>query len=106
MIGPRNLITDVPGILVGNAADARLASGVTVALLENATAVSGAVLGGAPGGRETDLLDPATVTAGADAIVLSGGSAYGLDAATGVQAWLRERGRGFRVGPAVVPIVP
>ena len=62
--------------------------------------------GGAPGTRETALLDPAQTVERIDAIVLSGGSAFGLDAASGVQAWLREQGRGFAVGDARVPIVP
>jgi D-aminopeptidase len=105
MSGPKNLITDVPGLFVGNAHDARLASGVTVALLENPAAVSCAVLGGAPGSRESALFEPEMMVPSVDALVLSGGSAFGLDAASGVQAWLRERGRGFAVGPARVPLV-
>jgi L-aminopeptidase/D-esterase-like protein len=64
------------------------------------------VRGGGPGTRETALLDPAQTVEGIDAIVLSGGSAFGLDAASGVQAWLREQGRGFKVRDALVPIVP
>jgi L-aminopeptidase/D-esterase-like protein len=106
MTGTRNLITDVPGLRVGHAEDARLASGVTVVLFDGPTVVSGAVLGGAPGTRETDILDPDKVATGADAIVLSGGSAFGLDAASGVQAYLRERGIGFPIGPVRVPLVP
>ena len=106
MIGPRNLITDVPGLRVGNAHDERLGSGVTVALFDEAAVASGAVLGGAPGTRETDLLDPDKVAPGIQAIVLSGGSAFGLDAAGGVHAYLRERGLGFEVGSARVPLVP
>jgi L-aminopeptidase/D-esterase-like protein len=106
MIGPRNLITDVPGIRVGNAHDERLGSGVTVALFDEATVASGAVLGGAPGTRETDLLDPDKIAPGIHAVVLSGGSAFGLDAAGGVHAYLRERGLGFEVGSARVPLVP
>ena len=106
MIGPRNLITDVPGIRVGNAHDPKLASGVTVALFDEGAVVSGAVLGGAPGTRETDLLEPDKLAPGAHAIVLSGGSAFGLDAASGVQAYLREKGIGFPVGNARVPLVP
>lgn len=105
MTGPKNLITDVPGVLVGNAHDAQLASGVTVALLEDPAAVSGAVLGGAPGSRESALFEPETLVQSVQALVLSGGSAYGLDAASGVQAWLRERGRGFPVGSVRVPLV-
>jgi L-aminopeptidase/D-esterase-like protein len=101
----RNLLTDVPGIRVGNAHDERLASGVTVALLEGASAVSCAVLGGAPGSRDTALLDAEMIAPGADAIVLSGGSVYGLDAATGVQALLRERGVGLPFAGISVPLV-
>jgi D-aminopeptidase len=102
----RNLITDVPGVLVGNAGDARLASGVTVVVFESPAAGSVDVRGGGPGTRETALLDPAQTVEGIDAIALSGGSAFGLDAASGVQAWLAGRGRGFAVGEARVPIVP
>jgi D-aminopeptidase len=102
----RNLITDVPGIRVGNAGDAKLGSGVTVIVFENPVTASVDVRGGGPGTRETALLDPAQTVEGIDAIVLSGGSAFGLDAASGVQAWLREQGRGFQVGEARVPIVP
>jgi L-aminopeptidase/D-esterase-like protein len=106
MIGHLNLITDVPGIRVGHAHEARLASGVTVVLFDEPAAASCAVLGGAPGTRETDLLDPDKVVPGVHGIVLSGGSAFGLDAASGVQALLRERGIGFPVGAVRVPIVP
>lgn len=106
MIGKRNLITDVPGIQVGHAHDVRLGSGVTVALFDDLTVASGAVLGGAPGTRETDLLDPDKFVPGVNGIVLSGGSAFGLDAASGVQAYLRERGVGLGVGAARVPLVP
>lgn len=101
----RNLITDVPGIRIGAAHDERLASGVSVAVLDEGAVVSCAVLGGAPGTRETDLLAPEMTLPGVDAIVLSGGSAFGLDAASGVQAALREQGRGFAVGPVRVPVV-
>src|SRR5215467_7688488 len=102
----RNLITDVPGIRVGNAGDAKLGSGVTVIVFENLVTASVDLRGGGPGTRETALLDPAQTMEGIDAIVLSGGSAFGLDAASGVQAWLREQGRGFQVRDARVPIVP
>jgi D-aminopeptidase len=102
----RNLITDVPGVLVGNAGDPRLASGVTAVVLEAPAVGSIDVRGGGPGTRETALLDPAQTVQGIDAIALSGGSAFGLDAASGVQAWLAERGRGFAVREARVPIVP
>ncbi|MFC7396611.1 P1 family peptidase [Chelatococcus sp. GCM10030263] len=102
----RNLITDVAGIHVGNAHNARLASGVTVALFDQQTVASGVVVGGAPAGRDTGCLDPDRFVEGVDAVVLSGGSGFGLDAATGVQAWLRERKRGFPVGNMRVPVVP
>ena len=101
-----NLLTDIPGIHVGHAHDAALASGVTAILFERPAVVSVAVHGGAPGTRETDLLEPDKMATSVDAIVLSGGSAFGLDAASGVQAWLREQGRGFAVGPFKVPLVP
>jgi len=102
----RNLITDVPGLAVGHAHDARLASGVTAVVFEAPAVAAVDVRGGAPGTRETDLLDPAMLVEQIDAIALSGGSAFGLDAASGVQAFLREQGRGFAVGAARVPIVP
>lgn len=102
----RNLITDVPGVLVGNAQHAGLASGATVIVFEAPAVGSIDVRGGGPGTRETALLDPAQTVQGIDAIALSGGSAFGLDAASGVQAWLREQGRGFAVRTARVPIVP
>src|SRR5215813_6231780 len=102
----RNLITDIPGIRVGHAGDAKLGSGVTVVVFDKPVTASVDVRGGGPGTRETALLDPAQTVEGIDAIVLSGGSAFGLDAASGVQAWLREQGRGFQVREARVPIVP
>jgi D-aminopeptidase len=103
---PRNLLTDVPGVRVGHADDARLASGVTAIVFDEPVVASVDVRGGGPGSRETDLLDPARTVDHVDAIVLSGGSAFGLDAATGVQAFLRGIGRGYAVGTARVPIVP
>jgi L-aminopeptidase/D-esterase-like protein len=102
----RNLITDVAGVRVGNAQDARLASGVTAVVLDAPAVASIDIRGGGPGTRETALLDPAQTVQGIDSIVLSGGSAFGLDAASGAQAWLREQGRGFAVRTARVPIVP
>ena len=102
----RNLITDIPGLRVGQAADAKLGSGVTVVVFDTAVVASVDVRGGGPGTRETALLDPAQTMDGINSIVLSGGSAFGLDAASGVQAWLREQGRGFKVRDALVPIVP
>jgi L-aminopeptidase/D-esterase-like protein len=104
--GPRNLITDVDGILVGNQEDPSLRSGVSVVLCETPSVASVDVRGGAPGTRETDLLDPACRVDRIDAICLSGGSAFGLSSADGVMRWLRERGRGVAVGGVVVPIVP
>jgi L-aminopeptidase/D-esterase-like protein len=109
--GPRNLITDVPGILVGQAEDRDGITGTTVVLAEHPAAASIDVRGGAPGTRETELLAPETLVDRVDAIVLSGGSAFGLDAAAGVMDWLAEAGRGFAVGstmrsPSIlVPIV-
>lgn len=104
--GPRNLVTDVAGLLVGNAADDALRSGVTV-LTADAPFVAGVhVMGGAPGTRETDLLAPDRLVAGVDALVLSGGSAFGLAAGAGVAEGLRAQGRGFAVGDQRVPIVP
>ena len=102
----RNLITDVPGLSVGHAEDARLGSGATAIVFDAPAVGSIDLRGGGPGTRETALLDPAQTVEGIDAIALSGGSAFGLDAASGVQAWLRERGRGFAVRSARVPIVP
>jgi L-aminopeptidase/D-esterase-like protein len=104
--GPRNLITDVDGILVGNAEDPRLRSGVSVILCENPSTASVDVRGGGPGTRETDLLDPSCRVDRIDAVCLSGGSAFGLSAADGVMRWLTERGRGYAVVDIVVPIVP
>src|SRR5438093_106062 len=101
----RNLITDVAGILVGHADDARLASGVTVIVFEEPAVAAVDVRGGAPGTRETDLLEPHRTAERIDAVVLSGGSAFGLDAGAGVQAFLRERGRGFAIGDIRVPLV-
>ncbi|MBX3596406.1 MAG: P1 family peptidase [Rhizobiaceae bacterium] len=104
--GPRNLITDVEGLRVGNAADDALKSGTTVIVCDRPTVASVQVLGGAPGTRETDLLEPHNTVEHVDAIVLSGGSAFGLDAASGAQAALREAGVGFPVGDMRIPIVP
>ncbi len=102
----RNLLTDVAGLKVGNAADERLKSGVTVVFCEQAAVASAHLMGGAPGSRETDLLAPEQTSERIDAVVLAGGSAFGLDAASGVMAGLRAMGRGTAVGPARVPIVP
>lgn len=104
--GPRNLITDVPGLIVGNAGDPRLKSGCTVLTAGRPFTAAVHVMGGAPGTRETDLLAPDKLVQEVDALVLSGGSAFGLDAASGVADGLRAAGRGFAVGPHRVPIVP
>ncbi len=104
--GPKNLLTDVPGILVGNAEDGAVRSGVTVILPEERAFAAVDVRGGAPGIREIEVLDPTCLVDKIDAIVLSGGSAFGLDAAGGVMAWLAARGRGFPVDDAIVPVVP
>ncbi|HEY6256646.1 MAG TPA: P1 family peptidase [Xanthobacteraceae bacterium] len=102
----RNLITDVSGVLVGHAQDARLGSGTTTIVFEEPAVASIDVRGGGPGTREADMLEPAATLDRIDAIALSGGSAFGLEAGGGVQAWLREQGRGFAVRTARVPIVP
>lgn len=104
--GPKNLITDVAGLRVGNAQDAALKSGCTVLMGDASFVASVAVMGGAPGTRETDLLAPDKMAPAVDALVLSGGSAFGLAAAQGVMDALAEQGRGFAVGPARVPLVP
>lgn len=104
--GPKNLITDVSGLLVGNAQDDRLKSGTTVVLTDKPFTASVHVMGGAPGTRETDLLAPDKAVAAVDALVLSGGSAYGLDACSGVVDGLRSKGRGFRIGGATIPLAP
>ncbi|MEP0505064.1 MAG: P1 family peptidase [Paracoccaceae bacterium] len=104
--GPQNLITDVPGLRVGHGTDQSLKSGATVLTAGHPFTASVAVMGGAPGARETDLLQPDKSVAQVDALVLAGGSAYGLDACSGVADALRAIGRGYQVGPAIVPIVP
>ena len=92
--GARNLITDVAGIKVGNASDPALKSGVSVVLSDAPMTASYAVMGGAPGTRDTDLLEPDKTVAAVDALVLSGGSAFGLDAASGVSECLANEDRG------------
>jgi L-aminopeptidase/D-esterase-like protein len=104
--GPLNLITDVTGLRVGNSHDQKLRSGVTVLSADQPFVAAVHVMGGAPGTRETDLLAPDKLVEGVDALFLSGGSAFGLDAGSGVMAGLRAMGRGFPVGPVRVPIVP
>ena len=102
--GARNLITDVPGLKVGQAEDLRIRSGVTVILPDARAVCACDVRGGGPGTRETDALAAENLVDAVDAVVLSGGSVYGLAAADGVAAWLGARGRGFVVSPD--PAVP
>ncbi|MGH6796164.1 MAG: P1 family peptidase [Methylocella sp.] len=102
----KNLITDIPGLRVGHAHDERLGSGVTALLFEAPAIASIAVHGGAPGLRDTALLEPSMTIERVDALVLSGGSVYGLDSMGGVAAFLRESGRGYTVRDIKVPIVP
>ena len=102
----RNLITDVAGLSVGNAQDLKLGSGVTAVIFDAPAAASIAIHGGAPGVRDSAMLEPDMTVGAVDALVLSGGSAFGLDAMGGTMAWLREQGRGFDVRNVKVPIVP
>lgn len=104
--GPRNSITDVPGIAVGNAEDLSMCTGVTVILPDAPATAAVDIRGGGTGTRELALLEPEGVVEHIHALVLSGGSAFGLDAASGLMSWLAAQGRGFAVGDAVVPIVP
>ena len=104
--GPTNSLADVGGLRIGNAQDKALKSGTTVVVGDAPFTASVAVMGGAPGTRETDLLAPDKSVAAVDALVLSGGSAFGLDACSGVMDGLRADGRGFRIGPAQIPLVP
>jgi L-aminopeptidase/D-esterase-like protein len=102
----KNLLTDIAGVRVGHADDAKLASGVTAVIFDKPAVAAIDVRGGGPGTREGALLDVANTVEAIDAIALSGGSAFGLEAGGGVQAWLAEQGRGFAVRGAVIPIVP
>ena len=106
--GTRNLITDVAGLTVGQAEDAVVRSGVTVLMTEKPVTAVVDVRGGAPGTRDTEALSPINLVGQVDAIALSGGSVFGLDAPSGVTSVLRAWGRGFRIAPAAppVPIVP
>jgi L-aminopeptidase/D-esterase-like protein len=102
----KNLITDVAGIQVGNAQDVVLRSGVTVIRPDVPVTAAVDVRGGGPGSRETALLEPWNTVDEVHAVVLAGGSAYGLDAASGAMDWLRQQGRGYQVADRVIPIVP
>jgi L-aminopeptidase/D-esterase-like protein len=99
-------ITDVDGIKVGHFTDSRRPTGCTVVLYETGAVAGVDVRGSAPGTRETDLLNPINTVDKVHAIVLSGGSAFGLDTATGVMRWLEEHGHGYQTAAAKVPIVP
>src|SRR5688572_2295968 len=101
-------LTDVPGSRVGHVQrnDAGWLSGVTVVLPPPGTVGSVDVQGGGPATHETDALDPTTLVSAVDAVVLTGGSAYGLVSASGAQRWCEENNRGFAVSGGVVPIVP
>src|ERR1700761_8196895 len=101
-----NLLTDIAGVRVGHAGDVNLASGVTAVLFGQPTVTAMDVRGGGPGTREGALLDLANTVEKVDAIPLSGGSAFRLEAGGGVQAWLAEHGRGFHARGALIPIVP
>ncbi len=101
-----NLLTDIAGVRVGHADDAALASGVTAVIFDQPAVAAMDVRGGGPGTREGALLDLANTVEKIDAIALAGGSAFGLEAGGGVQAWLAEQGRGFAVRGAIIPIVP
>jgi len=102
----KNLLTDIAGVRVGHADDAALGSGVTAVIFDTPAIASMDVRGGGPGIREGSLLDPVATVEQIHGIALSGGSAFGLEAGGGVQAWLAEQGRGFRIREAVIPIVP
>src|SRR5579859_2952948 len=102
----KNRLTDITGVRVGHADDAALASGVTAVIFDKPAVAAMDVRGGAPGTREGALLDLANTVERIDAIALAGGSAFGLEAGGGVQAWLAEQGRGLAVRGAIIPIVP
>jgi L-aminopeptidase/D-esterase-like protein len=102
----KNLLTDIAGVRVGHASDAALASGATAVIFDRPATASMDVRGGGPGIRDGSLLDPVSTVEQIDAIALSGGSAFGLEAGGGIQAWLAEQGRGFRIREAIIPIVP
>ena len=104
--GIKNLITDIPGIQVGHAEDNEIGTGVTVITGDKFFSAAVDVRGGGPGTRETDMLSLENSIGRADAIVLSGGSAFGLDACSEVQDLLRQDNKGYKVGKAIVPLVP
>lgn len=104
--GARNDLTDVPGVMVGHAQDQQAQTGVTAVLTPRGAVVGVAVEGSAPGTRETDLCRPGNLVTQAHAVLLCGGSAFGLAAADGAMRYLEEQGVGFAAGDALVPIVP
>src|ERR1700759_2524433 len=101
----KNLLTDVAGVPVGHAQNDNIASGTTAILFDRPAVAAMDVRGGGPGIRDAVLLDLVNTVEVIDGLVLSGGSAYGLEAGGGVQAFLAERGRGFRLREAIVPLV-
>lgn len=103
---PRRMAAAMPGVRIGHADDQRAATGVTAILFDKPAVASISILGGAPAGRDTALLEPEMSIEAVDALLLSGGSGFGLDAAGGALAALVAMGRGFRIGPVRVPIVP
>ncbi|MEM9765513.1 MAG: P1 family peptidase, partial [Pseudomonadota bacterium] len=104
--GPANTITDVAGITVGSAEDSERPTGTTIVMAPRPVTAAAAVTGGAPGTRGVTILQDGSIETGVDAVVLSGGSAYGLDAVGGAMDALRRVGRGYAMGPARVPIIP
>ena len=102
----KNLLTDIAGVRVGHADDRALASGVTAVIFDRPAVAAIDIRGGGPGIREGAVLDLENTVEQIDGIALAGGSAFGLEAGGGVQAWLAEQGRGFAVGDALIPIVP
>ena len=104
--GLRNLITDIPGVQAGCAQDNKIGTGVTVIIGNQPFSAAVDVRGGGPGTRETDMLSLENSVGRADAIVLSGGSAFGLDASAEIQDLLRQDGKGYKLGKAIIPLVP
>lgn len=102
----KNLLTDIAGVRVGHAEDAKLASGATAIIFDQPAVAAIDIRGGGPGTREDALLDLASTQERVDAIALSGGSAFGIETGGGVQAWLAEQGRGLNIRGAVIPLVP
>lgn len=106
MSAMKNCLTDIQGIRIGHAVDVANLTGTTVILFDEAAIAAADIRGGAPGTRDVTLLEPENTAEYVDAFFLSGGSAFGLDAGGGVQAWLAENARGFQLGSIRVPIVP